>query len=143
MKLVDANVLVYAVNSDAERHEEARSWLDAGLSGSATVGFAWQPLLAFVRLVTKPGLFTRTMPVQSALSQVQDWLAQPAAELIHPTPRHPFVLAGLLEAVGRGSNLVNDAHLAALAIEHRGRVVSYDDDFDRFPSVGWERPSSA
>ncbi|HET7683938.1 MAG TPA: type II toxin-antitoxin system VapC family toxin [Marmoricola sp.] len=140
MNLVDANVLVYAYNRDAERHEEARGWLDQALSGGSRVGLAWAPLLAFVRLVTRRGLFPAPVSPDVAMAQVQEWLAQPGAELVQPTPRHPFVLAELLQSAGLGGNLVNDAHLAALAIEHRAAIVSYDDDFDRFP-VRWSRPA--
>jgi hypothetical protein len=57
VKVVDANVLLYAVNESAEHHEEAVGWLDAALSGQSTVGFSWISLLAFLRLSTKIGLF--------------------------------------------------------------------------------------
>ncbi|MFZ5870228.1 MAG: type II toxin-antitoxin system VapC family toxin [Actinomycetota bacterium] len=140
MKLVDANVLLYAVNEDAEHHATARGWVDEALSGGATVGFAWVPLLAFLRLSTRHGLFPRPLALHDALAAVDDWLTAPAAEIVHPTPRHPLVLRRLLEAVGPGANLVNDAHLAALALEHHAEVVSYDNDFARFPGVVWERP---
>jgi len=143
VKLVDANVLVYAFNTDADRHAEAKGWLDAALSGAATVAFAWLPLLAFVRLTTKAGIFPSPVSTEVAMTQVQDWLAQPSAQLVQPTVRHPFVLAELLRESGATGNLVSDAHLAALAIEHRAHIVSYDTDFERFAGVRWERPSSA
>ena len=140
MKLVDANVLLYAVNSDSAPHEASRRWLDASLSGGATVGFAWVVLLAFVRLATRPGLFPRPLSVEDATAVVTDWLAQPAALVVSPTARHPFLLRDLLARAGVGGNLVNDAHLAALALEHRAEVVTYDTDFARFPGVRFSRP---
>jgi uncharacterized protein len=140
MKLVDANVLLYAVNRDARHHDVSRGWLDDALAGAASVGLAWVPLLAFVRLVTKESLFPRPLTVATAMQQVDRWLAQPAAHVLHPGDRHATILAGLLHDVGTGGNLVNDAHLAALAIEHRAQVVSFDSDFDRFAGVTWERP---
>lgn len=141
MKLVDANVLLYAVNTAAPQHDEARGWLDRSLSGQDTVGLAWQPLLAFVRLSTRSGLFQRPLTTAQSMEVVHAWLAQPACSVLAPTPRHPFVLAELLAQVGVGGNLVNDAHLAALAVEHRATVVTYDTDFARFPGVRWQRPS--
>ena len=57
-----------------------------------------------------------------------------------PTHRHPQVLRSLLASTGSGGNLVTDAHLAALAIEHDAILVTYDNDFDRFPAVRWEPP---
>lgn len=141
MKLVDANVLLYAVNSSTPKHAEARSWLDSALSGGATVAMAWQPLLAFVRLTTRPGIFAHPLTTAQAMDVVQAWLSRPACQVVAPTARHPFVLADLLAEVGTGGNLVNDAHLAALAIEHRAEVITYDTDFARFPGVRWRTPA--
>lgn len=100
-------------------------------------------LLAFVRLSTKVGLFPRTLPVDAALGRVRAWLAQPTSVVLEPTPRHLEVLAGFVTATGTGGNLTNDAHLAALAVEHRATVVTYDRDFGRFPGVAWQEPASA
>jgi toxin-antitoxin system PIN domain toxin len=143
MKVVDANVLLYAVNEDAPQHEAARTWLDDALSGGATVGFSWIALLAFLRLVTKEGLFPQPLSTDAALDTIEAWLASPAALVIEPTARHPALLRHLLTTAGTGGNLVSDAHLAALAVEHRGQVVSYDHDFDRFPGVTREQPPDA
>ena len=139
MRLVDANVLIYAVNEDARHHEASRTWLDRALSGGDTVGFAWVPLLAFVRLTTRPELFAAPLQVDEAMNQVSEWLAAPGAVTVTPGPTHGERLARLLAEVGSGGNLVNDGHLAALALEHRAEIVSYDNDFDRF-GVRWHRP---
>ena len=140
MNVVDANVLLYAVNVDSARHEASRDWLDESLSGAAVVGFAWVAVLAFLRLSTKSGIFPSPLSDDAALATVEAWLAQPAAVVVEPTARHLSLLRDLLAAAGSAGNLVNDAHLAALAIEHRGSVVSYDSDFGRFPSVSWTEP---
>ncbi len=142
MKVVDANVLLYAVDEDAPRHEEARTWLDGALSGGATVGFAWIALLAFLRLSTKKGLFASPLSVGEALMRVDAWLAQPSAVVIEPTARHLDVLQSLVSVVDQGGNLLNDVHLAALSVEHRGQVVTYDRDFERFPGVRSGVPSA-
>jgi toxin-antitoxin system PIN domain toxin len=110
------------------------------LSGAATVGFSWTVLLAFVRLITKAELFDTPLSVDDAFDQVDQWLAAPAAVIVEPTARHADVLRSLLSERGAGGNLVTDAHLAALAVEHRGQIVSFDRDFDRFAGVRWERP---
>lgn len=141
MKLVDANVLLYAVNEDAEHHELSRRWLDQALSGQDTVGFAWIALLAFVRLSTKVGLFPDPLEVTQALAHVEAWLGAGPAVILDPTPDQTSVLRRLLAEVGMGGNIVNDAHLAALAVEHRCTVVSFDHDFSRFTGVRWQRPS--
>jgi uncharacterized protein len=140
MRVVDANVLLYAVNSDALHHDASRRWLDGALSGGDRVGLAWVALLAFVRLVTKPQLFPHPLSTDEAMAQLNEWLSAPGAVPVHPTARHADILRDLLAERGAGGNLLNDAHLAALAREHRGDVVSYDADFGRFPGVRWHRP---
>lgn len=140
MKLVDANVLLYAVNEDADGHDRSRRWLDAALSGQDTVAFAWITLLAFVRLSTKVGLFPAPLTVDGAMNRVDAWLAAPPAVVVEATVDHPRIVRDLLRAAGAGGNLVNDAHLAALAIEHRCAIVSFDVDFGRFPGVQWAPP---
>ena len=140
MKIVDANVLLYAANSASQHHSASRQWLDEALSGADSVGLDWVPLLAFIRLTTKIGLFPSPLKPADAMGQVTEWLAAPGAVPIGPTPRHADVLSGLLVRVGSGGNLVNDGHLAALAIEHRASIVSYDTDFGRFEGVRWQTP---
>lgn len=141
MILVDANVLLYAVNRSEPRNPEARAWLDGALGDTETVGFAWVVLLAFLRLSTRVGLFPRPLTAVEALERTNRWLAQPCAIVAEPSARHLNVLSDLLRATATGGNLVADAHLAALAVEHRAAVVSYDSDFGRFPGVTWRRPT--
>lgn len=140
MLLVDANVLLYAVNEDAPLHDRSRRWLNRALNADEAVGFAWIALLAFLRLSTRPGLFPRPLDVGRATETVDLWLAQPPSVVLNPTPRHGSLLRGLLEGIGSGGNLVNDAHLAALAVEHGAEIVSFDSDFSRFPGVQWAEP---
>lgn len=140
MQLVDANVLLYAVNEDAEHHEAARRWLDDALSGESTVGFAWVVLLAFVRLSTNPAIFEHPLALDEAVVRVEAWLGATPAVVLEPGPRHLTRLRELLGSAGAGRNLVTDAHLAALAVEHRATVVTFDRDFERFAEVRVVRP---
>lgn len=140
MKLVDANVLLYAVNTDALYHERSRRWIDEALSGGEPVAFAWIVLLAFVRLSTKLGLFPAALTVDQAMDRVDAWIAAGSAVVVGPTAHHATIMRDLLRSVGVGGNLVNDAHLAALAIEHRCGIMSFDNAFARFPGVDWALP---
>lgn len=142
MKLVDANVLLYAVNRSDAKHESSKAWLDGALSGRETVGFSWLVLLAFLRLSTRVGLYPNPLTIDQAFARVRSWLLVPTAVVVEPTPMHLDVLSGLLRLVGSGGNLVSDANLAALALEHDATIVSYDNDFDRFEGVSWERPQA-
>lgn len=140
MRLVDANVLIYAVNEASTQHEAARTWLDRVLGGEETVGFAWTVVLAFLRLTTHPAVFVQPLDPARATATVRAWTDQPTARLIEPTTRHLDVLSGLLAEAGTAANLVNDAHLAALAIEHDATLVTFDADFGRFTGLRTERP---
>ncbi len=142
MKLVDANVLLYAVNRDARHHDESRAWLDGALSGSDTVAFAWIALLAFVRLSTRVDLFPMPLNVDGAMDRVDAWLGAAPAVVVQPTVDHPRIMRSLLGPIGAGGNLVNDAHLASLAIQHRCEIVSYDRDFGRFEGVKVAPPAA-
>lgn len=140
MTIVDANVLLHAVNSDSEQHAIARAWLDASLAGTRTVGFPWIAILAFLRISTHPGVFPRPLTVEEAVTTLRAWLGQPAALIVEPTTRHLHVLAGLLMSSGTAGNLVNDAHLAALSIELAAELVSFDADFGRVTGLTARRP---
>lgn len=143
MNLVDANVLISSVNEDDPRHQRSRLWLEAAPVAGVTVGFAWITLLAFVRLVTRIDLFPHPLRVEEATERVRALLGHPAVVIAEPTPRHLDVLSGFLAAIGTGGNLVNDAHLAALALEHNATVITYDSDFGRFSGVRWSEPTQS
>jgi uncharacterized protein len=140
VNLVDANVLLYAVNEDSRHQQAARAWLDGALAGGSTVAWTWPVLLAFVRIATRPGIFARPLEVSTAMDVVRGWLAGPSSVVVEPTSQHLEILATKLADTGTGGNLVSDAHLAALAIEHRATVVTFDRDFDRF-GVRTHRPT--
>ncbi len=141
--LVDANLLIYAHVSAFPQHTRARDWLDAQLNGSAPVGLPWPSLLGFLRIVTNPRVFERPEPIAEAWRQVGAWLEAEVAWIPQPTERHRDVLGTLLTAAGVQANLVPDAHLAALAIEHGLLVCSTDGDFGRFPDLRWQNPLAA
>jgi uncharacterized protein len=140
MKLVDTNVLLYAVNEDAPHHDAARGWLDRALAGTETIGFATIVVLAFLRLSTNPALFQRALTIEEAFGAVDTWLHHPTAAIPHPGGEHLARMHRLLRPVGAGGNLVNDAHLAALADEFGAEIVSFDTDFRRFEGVRWQLP---
>jgi uncharacterized protein len=135
MKTPDVNLLLYAVNADSPQHKAARGWLESAFAGAGGVAFCWPALLGFLRLSTRSGIFSQPLTVEQALGVVRQWIDHPAARLLAPTERHADVLASLLVAQGRGGNLVSDAHLAALAIEHGVQLGTFDRDFERFAGL--------
>jgi uncharacterized protein len=140
VKIPDLNLLLYAIDSEAVAHERAAAWLEEVLSGTEEVGFAWVVLLGFTRISTNPRIYEDPLTAAEALDVIDGWLAQPVATLVEPTVRHTSLLRELLEPLGVGGNLVSDAHLAALAIEHGAELCSRDNDFARFSGIRWVDP---
>ena len=135
MILVDANLLIYAVDLDAPHHKAARKWVEGAFSGSTAVGLSWSVILAFLRLTTRPGILRRPMSPESALAFIDEWLSLPTVEIATPGDRHWPVFRNLLKTAGTAGNLTSDAHLAALAIERGATVFSADADFGRFTGL--------
>lgn len=139
MKLPDTNVLIYAANEDAPQHHRAYRCLEDAFSRPGGVGLAWISLVSFVRVTTRRGILAHPLSTQAALGLMNFWLDRPRARVLHPTDRHAELLGGLLTSAGTAGNLTNDAHLAALAIEHGATLVSFDHDFHRFDGLDFER----
>ena len=138
--IVDANLLLYAVDATAGQHERARDWLVGQLNGAERVGLPWPSLTAFLRIVTNPRASDRALRAEEAWALVDAWLAADNAWIPVPTDRHASVLGGLIKQYSLTGNLIPDAHLAALAIEHGVEIASADTDFARFNEVRWVNP---
>lgn len=140
MILVDANLLLYAEDSLSEHHEAARNWWDARLSGSDPVCLCWPVLNAFLRIATNARLHQRPLTLKEATARVQSWLDQSCVRIIQPTEQHWVIFQQMLRSGNAVGNLVSDAHLAALAVEHNCVLHSSDADFSRFRGLKWKNP---
>ena len=135
MKLPDTNVFLYAVNPLSPQHKKAALWLGNAFDSAAGVGLAWLALIGFIRLSTNPAILPKPLSVADATGMADDWLLHPRARLLQPTDRHSGILSRLLLVAGTAGNLTNDAHLAALALEHGATVGSFDKDFKKFSGI--------
>ena len=135
MTIVDANVLLYAVNAASPQHAAAKAWLDDALSGAERLGLPWLSLLAFLRIATHPSVFPRPLSVVQALEVIDVWCRAP--NVVHPEPGRGFAVtfADTMRSGSAPGNLANDAFLAALAAQHAAAVATFDRDFARFPDV--------
>ncbi|NQW94383.1 MAG: type II toxin-antitoxin system VapC family toxin [Polaromonas sp.] len=138
MRLADTNLLVYAADKDSPHHVVSHRWLEDSLSNSQGLGLAWLSVIGFIRLTTHAKLSVTPRTVLQALSYVDDWLTHANCHILHPTIRHADILARLLLGVGTAGNLTNDAHLAALAIEHNAEIGTFDRDFKRFSGLKFQ-----
>jgi len=140
MKIVDINLLIYAINRDTPHHPKAKKWLEDSLSSDEPFGFAWIVILGFLRIVTNGRIMPTPLTPEFAIESVDDWLQQPPSRTIVPSHQHWAIFKELLMPLGTAANLTSDAHLATLAIEHGARLYSTDNDFSRFQSLRWTNP---
>ena len=140
MILIDANLLLYAYDPRSHEHEAAKAWLEATLSGSPLVRFAWLTLWAFLRISTNSRVYERPLSPAEAAQAVSAWLAQPSAGVLDPGERHWEILRRLTHDGQSSGPLVMDAALAAIAIEHGATLQTTDRDFARFSGLRWVNP---
>ncbi|MBN9034909.1 MAG: type II toxin-antitoxin system VapC family toxin [Rhizobiales bacterium] len=140
MILVDANLLLYAYHPKAEQHEKSRRWLEAVLSGTDVVGFAWLTLWAFIRISTNPRVFENPLSASEAADAVSSWLDQPVSTILQPGERHWDILRAVARDGQAVGPLFMDAVLAAIAMEHGATLCTTDRDFARFPGLKWTNP---
>jgi toxin-antitoxin system PIN domain toxin len=138
--LLDANLLLYSVDRASPYHVATVAWLTEQFNGPRRVGLPWQSLVAFVRISTHPRASANPLSPQDALSFVEDWLAQDMAWIPIPGHGHARVFTEFVSGQHLSGNLVSDAHLAALAVEHGLTLYSNDSDFARFPGLSWANP---
>lgn len=138
--LVDANLLLYAVDEASPDHDRASAWLSGLINGEARLGLPWESLVAFVRVITHPRASAHPLSPEGAWDIVDAWLAAPTVWIPAPTERHAEVLGGLVRDYRLSGRLIPDAHLAALAIQHGLDVCSTDTDFARFREIRWVNP---
>ncbi|MEX2034557.1 MAG: TA system VapC family ribonuclease toxin [Xanthobacteraceae bacterium] len=140
MILVDVNLLIYATFENMKQHRAARAWLESQFNGSTRVGLPWACLLGYLRIATNQRAFSGAIKIDDAWDQMKGWLACDPVWIPQPTERHAEVLGTLLSQPGVHGDLVPDAHLAALAIEHGLTLCSTDGDFARFRELKWLNP---
>ena len=140
MIIPDTNLLMYAFHEDDAAHERAAEWWQDLVRGTEPIGLPWVVTTGFIRLSTNPRMLARPISIKQSLDIVDEWFSYRHVQSLNPGTEHQRILRGLLETVGVGGNLVTDAHIAALAIEHRAELHSNDSDFARFPDLQWRNP---
>jgi toxin-antitoxin system PIN domain toxin len=140
MITIDLSILLAAVNKRAPEHKQVHAWWENLLNSSEQVTVSWLVILGFIRLTTNPKVLPEPLLLADAISVVDGWLARPNVEIVQVTTRHWNIMQHMLHAVGHGSTLTMDAHLACLAIEHDAELATLDEDFALFPGLKWINP---
>jgi uncharacterized protein len=138
--LVDANILLYAVDEKSPYHQSAAGWLERVLNGSERVALPWQTIGTFLRISTHPRIVANPFSSSEAMAYVNVWLDAGPTWIPPVSTRTLSVLDSLVTRYHVTGNLVPDAQLAALAIEHGLELLSADTDFARFKEVRWRNP---
>ena len=128
MIVPDLNLLLYAHNDGAPQFAEARRWWESLLNGTERVGIPWIVAVGFIRLSTKPAVLDSPFSPENAVNTVEEWFSFPHVAPLNPGPGHLDRVRSLLAVAGTGGNLVNDAHIATLALEHGAEVDSGVED---------------
>jgi toxin-antitoxin system PIN domain toxin len=132
----DANLLLYAYDSESPFHERARSWWQECLSGREAVGFTHPTLFAFIRIGTNAKVYANPMTLAEAAEHVRAWLKRRVSQVLQAPANQVEQVTELLHAGGGAAgNLVTDAQIAAMALAHRAVVHTADRDFLRFPNI--------
>ena len=140
MLLADVNAFIYAHRPESPEAAAHHSWLTAALHGDEPFGVSELVLSSFLRIVTNRRVYVEPTPVPTALSFCDAVLSAPSAIRVRPGPRHWGIFRQLCAEVGARGNLVPDAYLAAMAIEHGATWITTDRGFARFPGLRWRLP---
>ena len=140
MILLDANILIYAYASDSPFHPETKAWLEETMNRGEPIGLSWDTILAFLRIVTNPSATAAGLSGHEALAIIDSIISRSHVTVITPTASHWERLRGLLADLQITRNLVMDAHLAALALEHQALLCTNDRDFLRFKGLRLTNP---
>lgn len=140
MIVLDANLLIYAYDTEAKQQTRALRWLDGRLRGRELVGLPWISLLAFFRVRTHPAIYHEPLTGAEALAIMAEWWRFPSAVPIGPGETHWEHFAGLVATCGIRGGGSSDAHLAALAMERGATLCTADRGFSRFPGLRWHNP---
>lgn len=143
MKLLDANILLYAYDSNSPHHTVCRRWFDAALNSEETVALPWQTLLAFVRIATNPRAVRQPLSGPEACEIVNAWLERPNVAVVGAGDRFWGIFQAHVSDAQVSGPLVTDAALAALAFEHGATLCSTDSDFRRFRGLKLLDPTRA
>jgi len=140
VRIVDLNLLLYAINADSAHHAAARVWWERALNDDEPIGLPWLVLLGFLRIATNARIFPHPLAADAAIEKVDAWLGRDNVRIAREKEDHWDVLRSLIADSGTAGNLTTDAHLAALAISHDATLVSSDTDFGRFKGLRWQNP---
>lgn len=140
MRLVDANILIYAWDLNSPYHAVCRGWLEQHLNSPRKLGIPWNSALAFTRIVSNPRIYEKPVSPAAAWGQVMEWLAIDSVFIPEPMKDHAAIVRHILDSTRLSAKDLPDVHLAALAMEHGLILCSTDTDFLKYRDISLENP---
>ena len=130
--LLDVNVLVALLDADHSSHVRATQWFGS----HARTGWASCPITqnGCVRIMSHPG-YPNAVPARAIMER----LAEATASRLHEFwPDDVTLLDAQVADSTRihGPRQVTDVYLLALAVRHRGRLVTFDAAVSRDAAIG-------
>lgn len=139
--LPDANILIHALRKGTVAHSACHQWLFETAARGDEVGLCELVEVALLRVPTLGKL--QLVPMHEVMGFWNEDLWRYARiRRLNATPSHNKLFTRLVTDHGLCGNDVNDAWLAALAMDHRATLVSTDTGFSRFPDLKWLDPTS-
>jgi hypothetical protein len=136
MIALDTNILAYARRTEAPFHQQAKKLLRSLAEGHRPWALPWPCVYEFLRVVTHPRVFDPPTALEAALEDLQSLVDSPALVLLGEGSAHLGAMRQALVSGRATGNLVHDAHIAAVLLEHGVREVwTADRDFARFPGL--------
>jgi len=133
---LDANLLLYASDDSSAHHDRALAFLQSVAGGPEIAYIFWPTIMAYLRIATHSGIFSRPLPLDAAIANVDALIRQPHVQAVGESGRFWAAFRSLAADAAPSGNLVPDAHIVALMLEHGVRTIwSHDRDFRRFSGI--------
>ena len=140
---VDVNVLLYASDQDSPRYDKAMQFLKNRASDPELFCICWSTLMAYIRISTHPSIFSNPLSPEEALENVESLLIQPRVRVLSEDDEFLVMYREVTSSFPVRGNLVPDAHLAALLLQHGVRkIYTADADFNKFDFLEVKNPFS-
>ena len=140
---VDVNVLLYASDQANPRNDMAMQFLQNRASDPELFCIAWSTVMAYIRISTHPSIFSHPLSPEEALGNVENLLDLPRVRVLSEDDDFLVMYRKVVSKFPVRGNLVLDAHLAALLLQHGVRkIYTADSDFKKFEFLEVEDPFS-
>jgi hypothetical protein len=140
---IDVNILLYASDRSSPLHEKAVAFVQSCAGGREVFCLGWVTVMSYVRMATHPSIFQRPLTHAQTTRNAEALMSAPACRVLAEEDGFWAVYRDVTSQVPTCGNLVPDAHLAALLLQHGVvKFHSHDRDFRKFSFLDVHDPLS-